>query len=241
MLKNIYEYFFPNNTKIIELYPNEKFINGKTYLSILQIIDNNIITLPKNYVIKKAKLVSIDTKPYIRSYVNIDILFENYVLFSNILLFNADDVYENDLDIHITSNTHMIVTLTNTKQKLPLEHNLLKFKIILELEPTDIHIDEYETIESQIYNSIDEAEKDIIDERKGVGICFSGGGGRSFSATLGYIRALRNMNLLKDIKYVSCVSGSTWAWVPFTFMNEIMNEDIFIGSDVFNFTSLNNK
>ena len=49
------------------------------------------------------------------------------------------------------------------------------------------------------------------------GVAFSGGGSRSFSATLGQMRALENAGVLDNIGAISCVSGASWFGTPFTF------------------------
>ncbi len=73
----------------------------------------------------------------------------------------------------------------------------------------------------------------LFKNKKNIGLCFSGGGPRSFAATLGYIRALHQMDILKEVKYISCVSGSTWAWIPYTYLPKDHDERIFIGLDKF--------
>ncbi len=49
------------------------------------------------------------------------------------------------------------------------------------------------------------------------GVCFSGGGTRSYAATIGQIRGLSALGLWKKIGYVSGVSGGAWAVVAETF------------------------
>ena len=61
-----------------------------------------------------------------------------------------------------------------------------------------------------------------------IGVCFSGGGIRSASATLGQLRALRHTGLLDHVGYISCVSGGSWAAIPFTFVSPDDDED-FLG------------
>jgi len=58
-------------------------------------------------------------------------------------------------------------------------------------------------------------------------VCFSGGGVRSFSATVGHMRALHILQLLnnEDISYMSTVSGSAWAGAIFNFYTEGAKDD----------------
>lgn len=71
-----------------------------------------------------------------------------------------------------------------------------------------------------------------LKNRASLGIAFSGGGTRSASATLGQIRGLKKIGLLKDVKYISCVSGGAWTAAPFTYLGNKFNEDRFLGAYV---------
>ena len=48
-------------------------------------------------------------------------------------------------------------------------------------------------------------------------VCFSGGGMRSMVATVGQLRGLAALGVLDRVGYLSSVSGSAWATVPFAF------------------------
>ena len=48
-------------------------------------------------------------------------------------------------------------------------------------------------------------------------VCFSGGGTRSMAATVGQLRGLAALGLLDRVGYLSCVSGSAWAVVPYLY------------------------
>ena len=49
------------------------------------------------------------------------------------------------------------------------------------------------------------------------GVCFSGGGTRTYAATLGQLRGLSESGLMPAIGYVSAVSGSAWIIAPYCF------------------------
>ncbi|MDA1093379.1 MAG: hypothetical protein O3A25_08970 [Acidobacteria bacterium] len=51
-------------------------------------------------------------------------------------------------------------------------------------------------------------------------VCFSGGGTRSMVATIGQLRGLVALGALDQIGYLSCVSGSAWAAVPFLYARD---------------------
>jgi len=63
-------------------------------------------------------------------------------------------------------------------------------------------------------------EYEAIKHKPNVGICLSGGGARSFEASLGYLRALLDADLLKYVRYISSVSGGSWANAVFTYHDE---------------------
>ena len=50
-----------------------------------------------------------------------------------------------------------------------------------------------------------------------VGVAFSGGGTRSASATIGQLRGLQRNGWLARVRYVTAVSGGSWAAVPYTY------------------------
>jgi hypothetical protein len=68
-----------------------------------------------------------------------------------------------------------------------------------------------------------------LQNKKDLGIAFSGGGTRSAAATLGQLRGLREIDLLKDVKYISAVSGGSWAATPFIFLPENFTDEEFLG------------
>lgn len=81
----------------------------------------------------------------------------------------------------------------------------------------------------------DYPEKKLVSDRKDVGVSFSGGGSRSYAATLGYLRGLLDLNLLDDIRYISSVSGGTWAVAVATFRDPTVTGDslaAFLGEPV---------
>jgi len=49
------------------------------------------------------------------------------------------------------------------------------------------------------------------------GICFSGGGTRAMSAAMGQMRGLYKLGVLKNARYISCVSGGSWASGVYTY------------------------
>ncbi len=50
-----------------------------------------------------------------------------------------------------------------------------------------------------------------------IGVCFSGGGTRAMSAAMGQLRALHHMGYLSTFRYISCVSGGSWASTIYTY------------------------
>ena len=71
-----------------------------------------------------------------------------------------------------------------------------------------------------------------VSARSNFGVCFSGGGTRSASATLGQLRGLKEAGLLEKIGYISAVSGGSWGSAPFIFLPEEKDEGKFLGKYV---------
>lgn len=67
------------------------------------------------------------------------------------------------------------------------------------------------------------------EQRRKIGVCFSGGGTRSATCTHGQIRALDDLGLVDRIGYFSCVSGGSWAALPYTYLNEHTADQNFLG------------
>ena len=77
--------------------------------------------------------------------------------------------------------------------------------------------------------SPDNAEQDVLLARHNTGVCLSGGGTRSASCSVGQLRGLHALGLLHRIRYLSCVSGGSWAAVPFAYLPEDWNDETFLG------------
>ncbi len=97
----------------------------------------------------------------------------------------------------------------------------------------------YKYVKTQVWNSVDTNfnypelatdSPDPVTDKPNVGICFSGGGTRAASATHGQLRALSNLGLLDNVRYISCVSGSAWTCVPFTYLPDHWDDDHFFGT-----------
>ncbi len=61
------------------------------------------------------------------------------------------------------------------------------------------------------------------------GVCFSGGGARAMSAAMGQMRGLRELGLLSQARYMSCVSGGSWAGTIYTFAPTTTDDTTLLG------------
>ncbi len=61
------------------------------------------------------------------------------------------------------------------------------------------------------------------------GVCFSGGGARAMGAAMGQIRGLRELSLLGNARYISCVSGGSWAGTIYTFVPTSTDDTTLLG------------
>jgi len=71
--------------------------------------------------------------------------------------------------------------------------------------------------------------------RKSIGVCFSGGGSRALTCAWGQLIGLASVKqpagkrLLDDVRYISSVSGGTWAAVLYTFRPGAISDEVFLG------------
>lgn len=50
-----------------------------------------------------------------------------------------------------------------------------------------------------------------------IGACFSGGGTRAMTAAMGQLRALDHLGVIPTLRYITCVSGGSWASTIYTY------------------------
>lgn len=65
-----------------------------------------------------------------------------------------------------------------------------------------------------------EQQLEAIKKKASVALCFSGGGDRAMTAAMGQLRALNHLNVLDKCRYLSCVSGGSWAGTIFTYYDK---------------------
>lgn len=70
-----------------------------------------------------------------------------------------------------------------------------------------------------------EATHPAVAARPAAALCFSGGGTRSMAACLGYYRGLVASGLLERVRYISCVSGGSWASSIFVYYRKGPSND----------------
>lgn len=94
----------------------------------------------------------------------------------------------------------------------------------------------YDQIETRYYNSLDpqfifpEDKIEYLQQKENLGITFSGGGTRSASLSMGQLRALNELGVLKRVRFLSGVSGGSWATVPYTFLDQAIPDKQFLGT-----------
>ncbi|EDM80301.1 hypothetical protein PPSIR1_36662 [Plesiocystis pacifica SIR-1] len=70
-----------------------------------------------------------------------------------------------------------------------------------------------------------EREVEAVMARPDAALCFSGGGSRAMSASLGYLRGLTKQGLVDRVRYISAVSGGSWATSLFTYYRAGARDD----------------
>lgn len=66
--------------------------------------------------------------------------------------------------------------------------------------------------------------------KQNTGVCFPGGGTRALTAAMGQLRGLTKLKLIKNVGYISCVSGGSWASTAYTYYRtEAADDAEFLG------------
>lgn len=75
-------------------------------------------------------------------------------------------------------------------------------------------------------------ESEMLNAKPNTAIAFSGGGSRAYTAAMGYLAGLRDLDLLKNVRYIGGISGGAWATITFTFVQNVTDDEIFLGKIV---------
>lgn len=84
-------------------------------------------------------------------------------------------------------------------------------------KPTKSHVWKYESTDDFIYPELDEAYNEFFEGKENFGLCFSGGGTRAATCTLGQLRGLHMLGVLDKVKYIASNSGGTWGSLPYIY------------------------
>jgi len=66
---------------------------------------------------------------------------------------------------------------------------------------------------------------DSIMSRPAIGACFSGGGTRAMTCAMGQLRAMTELGVIPTLRYISCVSGGSWASTIYTYYQSGASND----------------
>lgn len=75
-------------------------------------------------------------------------------------------------------------------------------------------------------------ETELLKNKPNTAIAFSGGGSRAYTAAMGYLAGLRDLDLLKNVRYIGGISGGAWATTTFTFVQNVTDDNVFLGKIV---------
>ena len=66
--------------------------------------------------------------------------------------------------------------------------------------------------------------------KSNIGICFSGGGSRALTCAWGQMLGLKSLNLIDKARYISSVSGGTWASSIYNYLPDKITDDELLGT-----------
>eukprot|EP01034_Spumella_vulgaris_P039741 gene39741-49113_t len=64
-------------------------------------------------------------------------------------------------------------------------------------------------------------ETEVLKSRPNTAIGFTGGGSRAFVGAFGVLSALHELDLIKNVRYVSGISGGAWATTTYTYAQNV--------------------
>ncbi len=87
-------------------------------------------------------------------------------------------------------------------------------------KPTISRVWKYVSAESFIFPEMTDRYQLFFNGKSDYGICFSGGGTRSATCTVGQLRGLHSINVLERSKYIASNSGGTWGSLPYIYIED---------------------
>jgi hypothetical protein len=69
-----------------------------------------------------------------------------------------------------------------------------------------------------------------VKSRPSAAIAFTGGGSRSYLASVGYLAGLHELGLIPGIRYMSGISGGSWATLAFSFSQLDVSDSVLLGA-----------
>ena len=67
-----------------------------------------------------------------------------------------------------------------------------------------------------------EQHDENVKKRASVAIGFTGGGSRSYTASVGYMAALTELDLVKNTRYIGGISGGSWFTLNYVFSQKVL-------------------
>lgn len=83
--------------------------------------------------------------------------------------------------------------------------------------------------EYQVASDFPETEILQPENRPNTAIGFTGGGSRAYVAALGHLAGLRDLGLLKNVKYIGGISGGAWATMSYVYAQSTTDDETLLG------------
>lgn len=72
-------------------------------------------------------------------------------------------------------------------------------------------------------------EVELLGGKPNTAIGFTGGGSRAYLAALGHLAGLRDLDLLKNVRYIGGISGGAWATMSYVYAQHTTDDQILLG------------
>lgn len=136
------------------------------------------------------------------------------------------EVFQNEVDSQSVSITENLITMMSASALICLFISVTAATAL----PDTLSINAWQS-EGKYPTASDFPESKLpeLTSRPNTGIAFSGGGSRSYGASIGYLSALSELGLMDNVRYIGGMSGGSWATTVYTYGQNITDDIAYLG------------
>lgn len=85
---------------------------------------------------------------------------------------------------------------------------------------------------AQFQTAADFPESEVLKNKPNTAIAFTGGGSRAYTAAIGHLAGLRDLDLLKNVRYIGGISGGAWATMSYVYAQHTADDQVLLGTTI---------